>query len=121
MNYLKKVIRGLIISFSSFILMLSIATLLTYLNVISGGGILFFNLLIPIVSIFIGSIYLGINSNNNGWLEGLKLGSIITLIIIILNIFLYKSFMLNKLVYYSIFLISSILGGSIGISKRKVN
>ena len=121
MEYFKKILRSFIISFSAFILLLSITTLLTYINILSGGGIVFFNLIIPIISILVGSIYLGINSNNNGWLEGLKLGIIISLLFITLNIFLYKSFGINKLIYYFIFLVTSILGGSIGISKRKTN
>ena len=120
MNYFKKLVQSVLITISSFILLLLITTLLSYLGVFKGTIITISNLLIPIISIFIGSCYLGINSNNNGWLEGLKLSLIITIFIILLNIIIYKSFIFKKLVYYSIFLIVGILGGSFGISKSKL-
>ena len=119
MNYLKKIIQSILITISTFILLLLITTLFSYLGIFKGTIITVSNLLIPIISIFIGSCYLGINSNCKGWLEGLKLSIIITLILILFNVIIYKSFVLNKLIYYSIFLVVGIMGGSFGISKNK--
>lgn len=120
MNYLKKITSSMLIIITSFILLLIFTTLLSYLNIIKGNGITICNLLIPIISIFIGSFHFGINSVKNGWLEGLKLGLIIISIFTLLNIFIYHSFIIKTLIYYSIFLISSIFGGSLGISKKKI-
>lgn len=120
MNYLKKITSSMLIIITCFILLLIITTLLSYLNILKGNGITICNLLIPIISIFIGSFDFGKKSNKNGWLEGLKLGFIITIIFIILNIFIYHSFIIKTLIYYSIFLVSSIFGGSLGISKKKI-
>ena len=120
MNYLKKVISSILVSITTFILLLLIDTLLCYFNILKGNGIIFFNLLIPIISVFTGTFNIGFNSNKNGWLEGLKVGFIFFILFIILNIIIYKSFLIKTLIYYSIMLISSILGGSLGITKKKV-
>ena len=121
MNFVKKLTSSMLISITSFILLLLINTSLCYFNILKGNGIIIFNLAIPIISIFIGSFNIGLNSTKKGWLEGLKIGIIFFIIFTLLNILIYNSFIIKTLIYYSIILISSILGGSFGISKKKVN
>ena len=119
MNYLKKISTSIIISISVFICLLLITTLLSYLNIIKSNFITVTNLLIPIISLFSGGCYLGSKSTKLGWFEGLKFGLIFLIIFIILNVFVYKSFIIKSLIYYSILLIASIFGSMVGLLNRK--
>lgn len=119
MNYLKRLGISLSISIITFIFLLLLITLFSYLNVIKGNGIIISNLLITIISIFIGSFTFGKKATKNGWFEGIKFGFIFILILAIINIFIYKEFVIKTLIYYSILLISSIFGSMIGITKKR--
>lgn len=119
MNYLKRLGISISISVITFISFLLIITLLSYINVLKGNGIVIATLLIPIISIFIGSFSLGRKSNKKGWLEGIKLGAILIFIIFLIDTLIFKSFILKKIIYYSILLITSILGSMIGIVNKK--
>lgn len=66
------------------------------------------------VFIFLGYKY-GKNSNKKGLLVGLVLGLILVSYLYLLYIMLYSfSFDINKILYYTILIISSILGSIIG-------
>lgn len=119
MNYMKKLGMGIAVSIVSFFVFLLIITLLSYINILKGNGIVISTLLLPIISLFIGSFALGKKANKKGWLEGIKLGSIIILIIFLIDFFLFKSFILKKIIYYSILLITSALGSMVGIVNKK--
>ena len=73
-------------------------------------------LIIPLLSIFIGGLYLGKNSKENGWLEGLKLGGAM---IIFLFISSYLAFdiglSLKGIIYYLIILMTAMFGSMMGI------
>lgn len=119
MNYIKKLGKSLLIGIITFTILLILVTLLSYLNVIKGNTITIFNLLIPLISIFASAFILGKKTNKKGWLEGLKIGLIFILILLIFNIFIYNNFQTKNLIYYTIILISSIFGSMVGIIKKK--
>ena len=96
-----------------------IITILNYFNIVSGNLLKIIELLIPIISIFIGSYILGKNSNNKGYIEGLKYGSIWIILFLIINI-IFNNFTYLSLVYYLLLLVISILASIIGINKRRV-
>ena len=116
MVYLKRIARSFIVSFTTFLISLLFFTLLCYLNILKGKGITIINLIVPIISIFAGSFNF---CKKHGWLEGLIYGFIILIIILLTNIFIYKGFIPRTLIYYLILLFSSMLGGMIGINKKK--
>ena len=120
MKYLKKLGFSFIYILSTLLLITFVISLLNYFNVISDKVISIFKILIPILSLFIGGFYIGKNSNNKGYLEGLKLGGIFSIFLIIFNFLAFdNSFKLKYLLFYLILMISSILGSMIGINKRK--
>ena len=120
MKYLKKLGFSFIYIISSLLILTFIITFLNYFNIISDKVISIFKILIPIISLFIGGFYIGKNSNSKGYLEGLKLGVIFSLILIIFNYLAFDySFKLKYLLFYLIIITSSILGSMIGINKRK--
>lgn len=96
-----------------------ILTILNYINFID-GAFTFFMIFNLVLSVFIGGFICGKRSLKKGWLEGLKYGFVF---LIILSIFSFFGFS-NKIgikyfVFCSIILVSSILGGMIGIGFRK--
>jgi len=120
MKYLKKLGFSFMYIISSILVITFVITLFNYFNIISDKIISIFNILIPIISLFIGGFYMGKHSNKKGYIEGLKLGLIFSLFLLIFNFLgLNNSFKLKYLLFYLIIIISSIFGSMIGISKRK--
>lgn len=115
MIYLKRFIRSFIISFTAFIILLLSSTLLCYLNILKGNILVIINLLIPLISIFIGSYDF---CKKHGWLDGLIYGSILIIFLLLISIIFYTGFKSKNIIYYLILLSSSMLGGIIGINKK---
>ena len=61
----------------------------------------------------------GKKSKNKGYLAGLKIGSIFILLLLFINLIFYRNFKLTLLFYYILLIMSSILGGMIGINRKK--
>ena len=74
------------------------------------------------MALFIGGLYIGRKSMKKGFLEGLKLGIIFSLFLIIFNYLgLGNGFKLKYILYYTILIISSIFGSIIGINIGEKN
>ena len=122
MNYIKKLGISLLYIIIPIIVLLFIFTLLNYFNIISYKTLTIFRFILFIISILLGGYKIGSNSNSKGWLEGLKLGLIITIIYLLINYLVFSvSFKFKDLIYFIIILGSSILGSILGINKKKKN
>jgi len=120
MNYLKKLNYLFLYIILSLLIITFIISTLNYFNIISDNVISLFKIFIPIISLFIGGYFIGSKSNNKGYLEGLKLGLIFSLLLIIFNYLAFdNSFKFKYILFYIIFITSSIFGSMIGINKRK--
>lgn len=64
-------------------------------------------------------IGIGRKSSKKGYLEGLKLGGIIILSLLLINLLFIRTFSLSILMYYLIILASSIIGSMIGINIKR--
>lgn len=114
-KYLKAL---LYISITIFISSLIIGTL-NYFNILNNLITNIFELMIIILSMFIGGLYLGKNSQKKGYLEGLKIGLITIIILFSFGFLAYnQEFSLSSVLFYIIILISSVLGSIIGINKK---
>ena len=113
-KYLKSSIYTLCILIGSTI----VITILNYFNVLMGNVLKITELLIPIISIFIGSYILGKSSNNKGYIEGLKYGIAWMILFLIINL-ISKNFTYLSLIYYLILIIIAIVSSIIGINRRK--
>lgn len=113
-KYLKSSIYTLCILIGSTI----VITILNYFNVLMGNVLKITELLIPIISIFIGSYILGKSSNNKGYIEGLKYGMAWIILFLIINL-ISKNFTYLSLIYYLILIIIAIISSIIGINRRK--
>ena len=110
------------ISFIYIITTLLVLTLIfTLFNYFSFKDLSIIKMFIPVVSLFIGGIYLGLNTRFKGFCNGLKLGILFVLFMIILNIIFISEFEIKNILYYLILLISTSLGSMIGINLKKSN
>ena len=114
MNYLK----SLLWCFGILIISSIIITIFNYFNVINGIVLKIIFLIIPIISIFIGSYRLGKLSNEKGYIEGIKYG-LIWVILFAVFCLICKAFDWTSIIYYFILLFISILGSILGINKKK--
>ena len=102
-----KYLKNIIFSLGTFILVLLVFTFLisffSYFNIMNDNITTIFKMFIPIISILTSSIYMGINSNKLGWLEGLKLGIIICILLLLFSILgLNKNFKINQILFINI-------------------
>ena len=122
MKYLK--VLGISIGYIlgiSFVLTFLI-TLFSYFNILGEKATNTLLLLSTIISMIIGGIIIGKNSNKKGFIEGLKLGLIITILFLLFGYLGIKyNYKLNDIIYYLILITSSTLGSMIGINKKKKN
>ena len=116
---MKKTIHILWISVLSFLIF---SFLLSFLNKIhflysNSTDILVFIFMLLFFSIL--GFYYGKKTPSKGYLEGLKVGGILILFLIIINlIFFQNRFTIERTLYYITLILSSMLGSMIGINKK---
>ena len=108
---------SILIVFGSILLINLITTILNYFNLVSSNTISIINFVMMIISIFVSSYILGTKSKEKGYLEGLKFGGIVVLLFILL-VLLFDRFVVKSLIYYSILILTSILGSMVGINRK---
>lgn len=101
--------------FFIFIITITIVSSLINLTGISSSLISKVSIILTGISFFIVSMQFSQNTNEKGYLLGLKLGLICIILLIVLNLILFQSKLnIDRLIYYTILLASSILGGAFG-------
>ncbi len=119
MNILKY-LKVLIYIIVPTIILNIILSVLYYFNLLSSGIINYLKLFIILISMLIGGIYIGKEATKKGWLEGLKVGLEVIIILFIIGYLAFdKGITIKNLIYYFILILSSTLGSMIGINKRK--
>ena len=105
--------------FLIYIIYLIIISFLSYYKVINFD-------LIPSISLIFGSfimIALGIDigkkREKKAYIGGLKLGIIITIVLLAINLVFFRLFSIKTVIYYCILILSGIMGSIIGINKKK--
>ena len=92
---------------------------LSYFNIVGTKSIKIFEIIATIISVLIGSIYLGKNSNQKGFLEGIKIGLFMIVFLFIFNFLAFdQGFNISNFFFYIIILMSAILGSILGINKK---
>ena len=119
MKYAKNLGFSLLFIIGSLIILTLLLTFFNYFNLFSNGLVSTFKIIIPIISLFAGGFFIGKKSSKKGWLEGLKLSLIFTIILILFNLLgLGNKLELKNILYYLIIIISCIFGGMLGINKN---
>lgn len=119
MKYAKNLGFSLLFIIGSLLILTLLLTLFNYFNLFSNGIVSTFKIIIPIISLFAGGFFIGKKSSKKGWLEGLKLSLIFTIILILFNLLgLGNKLELKNILYYLIIIISCMFGGMLGINKN---
>ena len=114
-NYLKNI--GYV--FLGLFITTIVVTLLNYFGILNGTILNITLTTIIILSLFIGGYLTGKKANKKGYLEGIKFGSIMIILIILLNLIVFKNkFNLINILFYLSLLTSSVLGSMFGISRN---
>lgn len=120
MEFIKKIGKALLISITTLFISTFIMTIFNYVNLIKYKALNIIEIIILFITIFNGSFYVGKNSNQKGWLEGIKFGLIFLIILILFNYLGFNiKFEIKNILYYLILLTSSLLGGMVGISFKE--
>lgn len=117
MNYIKNISISFLYIIGVTIVLTFIMTLLNYFNIITGSVLTITKIIITFIAIFIGGFIIGKKSKTKGWLEGIKLGIIILIILGIINFLILKvNFEFRIILYDIIILFSCTFGSIIGIN-----
>lgn len=119
MKYLKKILKAFLFTALIILILTFIFTFLNYFNIINSKIMIISKIIIPLFSLVLGGYLMGKGTEKNGWLEGLKLGLIITALTFIGNLIFSPKLILKDLIFYTLLLISSMFGGMIGINRKK--
>ena len=97
-----------------------ILTTLNYFHITYTKESNIISLILMIIIFSIIGFKFGKKAIKKGYLEGLKIGSSLIFLFIIINIlFFHSSFRFNQLIYYTVLILSSTLGSMLGISKKE--
>lgn len=103
--------------FFSLVIMCFILTTLYYFDIISTKTFSILKMVTLISTVIINSFILGRSSIKKGYLDGLKLGGVVSFIFLVIS-FLSKNFNIRILIYLIIVLVSAALGSMIGINTK---
>lgn len=120
MTFILKYGKRLVFTIISIFILMLILTCFYYYDYISEDTYNFFKFWILMFSIFGNSFILGKQSSKKGYIEGVRFGSLIIIILFISTLIFFK-FRLRYLFYYIIILMISVLGSIIGINRKKVS
>lgn len=121
MNILKYV-KVLLYILIPLLVLSIIMTLFQHFNILGESGTNYFKLIAIALSMLIGGIYIGTKATKKGWLEGIKVGLEVIIILFIVSYLAFdKGISIKTLIYYIIIVSSAMLGSMIGINKRKSN
>lgn len=116
-NYIKNI--GYV--FIGILVTTIIITLLNYFGILNGTFLKVVSIITIILSLFIGGFLSGSKANKKGYLEGIKFGLVMIVIILILNLLVFRNeFNLINILYYISLLFSSMIGGMMGIARKRV-
>lgn len=119
MAYLKKIGKVLLITFSSIIVLGLLLNTLYYFDIINNNIYNIMKLVIILIVLFINALILGKNTEKYGILEGLKLGAIFLLIMMLIKIITNNVFDIRTVIYSLIIILTTTIGSIIGINKMQ--
>lgn len=110
--------KNLGIAVGIFLIGIFLITLLSFFNILRGNSLIVSKFIVAFFSFFISSFKQGKESTKKGFLEGLKIGGILTFLLFLINYGMYQMFALKNLLYYLLLIFIAMVGGMAGISRR---
>lgn len=116
MNSIKKYLKPAIFTVVSLILYILILCVFHYFGVMKLSSIGTVNFVVMAILTFMVGIFLGKKTSKKGYLEGLKFGSVLAILLILANIIFYRHIDLYVFLYYLLLVVSPTIGSMIGIN-----
>lgn len=108
-------------TFLFFLICTLFLTILNYTGILTGNTLNIFSTILLFISIFIGGILTGRKANRKGYIEGIKFGSLIMVMILLINLLIFKNKIhLISILYYLLIIFISMVGSIVGIAKKKI-
>ena len=119
MSYLKRLGKILLSTFISIVALGFLLNVLYYFDIIEGNIYNIMKMIIVLICLFVNAFLLGKESLRHGIVEGLKLGAILLLIMIILKMITSSVFDIRTFIYSLIILLTTSVGAVISINKKE--
>lgn len=117
---IKVYLKDLMYTLLSILIGMFVFTILNYFNIISDNILNVIKLIFIIGNFIFSGFYLARRSKKRGIIVGLKIGSIISLFMLLITLLgLNSIFKWQNLIYYLILVISSMIGGILGKQTKK--
>ncbi len=112
---LKTYLKDLMYTFLTIIIGVLILTVFNYFDILGDKTTNIIKMILVVSTLVFSGFYLSKRSSNRGFLEGIKIGAIISMFLLLVSILGFnKSFEWKNLIYYVILIFSSMTGGIIG-------
>ena len=119
MKFLKNISKSFLYILISILILTFITTIFNYFEIFSYKTINILEIIIIIIAMFLGGYKLGQKSNKKGYIEGIKLGIIFSIFLVIFKYLAVDNpFKIKYLLFYIILIASSSLGSMVGINKK---
>lgn len=115
---IKIYLKSLLAFFIPLIIMLLLVNLFYYYDIISNNLIKYLKIIIILISSFIAGYIRGYNSQNKGYINGLKLSLLVIILFFIMSI-IFKSVNFTNIIYYLIISLTITFGSMVGINYKK--
>lgn len=120
MIHLKKYGFGLLYSIAIILIFSLLINCFYYFDMINPTVYRYLTLIVPLLALMVGGIFVGRRSSKKGWLEGIKIGSIIIVFFFIFSFLAFnQGLSLKQLLFDLILMVSSIFGSMLGINFPK--
>ena len=121
MNYLKKLGKSLLLTLISIIFLSFLLNIVYNFNIINNNIYNIMKMTIVLIVLFINAFLLGKKSIKHGIIEGLKLGALFLIMMLILKITLNSPIDIRTFIYSIIILLTTSIGAILGINKKSKN
>ena len=118
MKYLKRIGRFILITFISIFALGFILNMLYYFEIINNNIYNILKMILILGVLFINALILGKTSSKQGIIEGLKIGVIFLLVMIILKLITDSPFNERTFIYSIIIILTTYVGTFIGIKYK---
>lgn len=117
---MKKFIKPLLYSLGILFIFTFFITILNYIGLITGLPLKIIKIIIPIICYALGGFMIGKGSDKKGWLSGIEIGLMLTIVLLIINLFFNTKTTVIIVAYYLALIVISTIFSILGINRKKI-
>lgn len=117
---MKKFIKPLLYSLGILFIFTFFITIFNYIGLISGLPLKIIKIIIPIICYALGGFMIGKCSDKKGWLSGIEIGLMLTIVLLIINLLFNTKSTIIVIAYYIALIVISTISSILGINRKKI-